>query len=310
MRCYSNQGQHAGKQQKASNISRLNPALQQQWDHAANAHLGNIDIKPYSNRKVWWTCDQCPDGLLHRWEATIYNRTRGNGCPQCIGHKVCKHNSWLPRLPWLQLSGTMKKMLGHLKPWWHKASSLWHCDVCGHKWSIPPGQRIRMKSGCPKCADHATTKRSKQPTFTDCQDPRGRACLAEWDHKLNAPQGNFPHNTSLKSHKHIFWFCSKCPAGQKHSWSAPPYGRVSPRNAGCPVCAGKAACKCNSLQSLYPDIAADWDYSKNQGQPSGYTASSHRMAWWFSSEQGSWQQEIQVHGKRLKRNQQKHFSAS
>ena len=40
--------------------------------------------------------------------------------------------------------------------------------------------------------------------------------------------------------------------------------------------------RCNSLQSLYPDTAAEWDYSRNQGQLSGYTASSHYLAWWSS----------------------------
>ena len=29
---------------------------------------------------------------------------------------------WLPRLPWLQLSGTMKQMMQHLMMWWHNAS--------------------------------------------------------------------------------------------------------------------------------------------------------------------------------------------
>ncbi len=39
--------------------------LRQQWDYAANAHLGDVVIKPQSNRKVWWMCDQCPDGHPH-----------------------------------------------------------------------------------------------------------------------------------------------------------------------------------------------------------------------------------------------------
>ncbi|KAL3130369.1 hypothetical protein ABBQ38_008195 [Trebouxia sp. C0009 RCD-2024] len=53
-----------------------------------------------------------------------------------------------------------------------------------------------------------------------------------------------------------------------------------------------AACKCNSLQELYPVIAAEWDYSQEQGQPSDYPASSHTLAWWLTPQRGSWQQTI------------------
>ncbi|KAL3130319.1 hypothetical protein ABBQ38_008151 [Trebouxia sp. C0009 RCD-2024] len=68
-------------------ISLLEPALQRQWDHTANAHLGEVVIKPYSNHKVWWTCNQCPDGHLHTWSARVANRSSGRDCPQCSGHK-------------------------------------------------------------------------------------------------------------------------------------------------------------------------------------------------------------------------------
>ena len=99
MRCHSSQGQRV--QQEGPDSSRLNSALQQQWDHAANAHLGNIAITPGSNKKVWWICDQCPDGHLHRWETTVAPRTRGTGCPQCSGRKVCKHNCLATKAPWV-----------------------------------------------------------------------------------------------------------------------------------------------------------------------------------------------------------------
>ncbi|KAL3158565.1 hypothetical protein ABBQ38_010784 [Trebouxia sp. C0009 RCD-2024] len=72
---------------------------QQQWDHAANAHLGDIVIKPYSNREAWWTCQQCPDGHRHSWLAIVRDRTRGNECPQCSGRQGCKHNSLATRAP-------------------------------------------------------------------------------------------------------------------------------------------------------------------------------------------------------------------
>ena len=45
----------AGKseEQPGPDISRLAPHLQQEWDHAANAHLGSIIIAPQSIKKAW-----------------------------------------------------------------------------------------------------------------------------------------------------------------------------------------------------------------------------------------------------------------
>ena len=294
MRCESAHGQPV--QQQGPDISRLDPALQQQWDHAANAHLGNIDIKPHSRRKVWWTCDQCPDGLLHRWEACMCDRTRGTGCPRCSGRKVCKHNSLATKAPKVAAQwdyeaniGTPDNVVAQSN---HSVG--WLCDACGCKWSASPGRRVcKNRSGCPKCADVARTKKQKHPTFAECQDPHSKAVLAEWDHERNPPQGNFPHNIRLQSNKGIFWLCHKCPAGQEHSWCAMPKHRMSRSKSGCPFCAGQAVCKCNSLRSLYPDIAEEWDHVKNQGQPGDHVAHSHHLAWWFSPQQGSWQQTIQ-----------------
>ena len=314
VRCNSAQGQPL--QQQGPDISRLDPGLQQQWDHAGNAHLGSIDIKPHTKRKVWWTCDPCPDGHLHSWEATVDNRSSGTSCPQCSGHKVCKHNSLATKARLVASQwdyeanvGTPDSVLAQSN---HPVA--WHCDQCGGKWKASPNARVcKNKHGCPKCGGRARSKKqTKHPTFAECQDPHSKAVLAEWDHERNPLQEHFPHNTTLKSSKQIFWLCHKCPAGQEHSWSASPHNRTGRSKTGCPFCAGQAACKCNSLPALYPGIAAEWDYAKNTKQPSDYTASSTSVAWWSSPQGGSWQQRIDsrtngVHQRtaRLKRIQQR-----
>ena len=294
MRCNSAQAQPV--QQQGPNISRLDPALQQQWDHAANAHLGSIDITPYSNRKVWWTCDQCPDGHLHSWEAAVSSRTGGSGCSQCSGRKVCKHNSLATKAP--KVAAQWDYEANNCTPDSVVAQSHtsvgWRCNVCGHPWRARIDVRAsRNKTGCPQCADsRRTKKRINHPTLAECQDPHSKTVLAELDHERNPLQLNFPHNTTLRSHKQIFWLYHKCSAGQEHSWTAEPKRRTGRGKRGCPFCAGQAACKCNSLSSLYPDIAAEWDFTKNEDQPSDYTARSHHPAWWVTPQHGSWQQRI------------------
>ena len=311
VRCHSTwHGQPA--QEGGPDISRLNPGLQQQWDHAANAHLGPIDITPNSSRKAWWICGQCPDGHLHSWEATVKNRSNGSGCPQCSSRKVCRHNSLATKAP--KVAAQWDYEANDSTPDNVVAQSNqpvgWRCDVFGHKWSASPNRRVsKIKAGCPQCCElNRGKKHIKHPTFAECQDPHSRAILSEWDHERNTLQGNFHCNVTLQSGKQIFWLCNKCPAGQEHSWSASPNQR---NKSGCPVCAGKAACKCNSLQALYPDIAAQWDHAKNKGQPCDYTACSAYLAWWCSLHCASWQQTIESRTKllqqkpaRLKRIQQ------
>ncbi|KAL3153715.1 hypothetical protein ABBQ32_013311 [Trebouxia sp. C0010 RCD-2024] len=86
-------------QQEGPDIRNLLQLLQKQWDHAANAQLGNTVIKPYSNMKVSWICDQCSDGHVHSWSAPVSNRSRGRGCPQCGGCQICQHNSLATKAP-------------------------------------------------------------------------------------------------------------------------------------------------------------------------------------------------------------------
>ena len=271
-------------------ISLLHPELQKQWDHAANAYLGNIVIRPQSHCKVWWRCDQCPDGHLHQWESQVKERTKGTGCPQCSGKKVCKHNSLATIAPWAAAQWDFEANADLGTPDSTLAQSNlkvgWHCHECGHKWTTTPNARVSKSSGCRKCQPRYKTK---QPTFAESAHP----LLAQWDHKSNAAHGNFPSEVTLGSHKKIYWLCSACPAGQVHSWVARPGQRIAIKHpTGCPFCAGQAACKCNSLQALYPDIAAQWDHSKTESQPSDYTAGSNHLAWWQSPQRGSWQQSI------------------
>ena len=294
--------QHAAAQQGGPDISRLDPHLQQQWDHAANTHLGGVDIRPQSKRKVRWICDQCPDGHLHSWSARVQSRTNGSGCPQCSGRKVCKHNSLATKAPAVAAQwdyeandGTPDGVVAQSNQPAH-----WHCDACGHEWRATICARVsKLKRGCPQCAESARTKKKyvKQPTIAE-----NPVLLAQWDHKRNAEQGHFPDRVRLQSAKQIFWLCNKCSVGQQHSWSAQPFSRTGPSKTGCPCCSGHAACECNSLQALHPSIAAEWDHSRNEGQPSEYNAHSVHLAWWISPQRGSWQQTIKTRSRNLEQN--------
>jgi len=94
---------------KGPDTRMLADELQKQWHDRLNMHLGNILITPGSNRKVWWSCDQCPDGLPHIWEATILKGTYGRGCPFCSGNAICQHNTLARKAPEVALFWDAKR---------------------------------------------------------------------------------------------------------------------------------------------------------------------------------------------------------
>ena len=271
-------------------ISQLDPVLQKQWDHAANKHLGVVVIRPHSRKKVWWQCDQCPDGHLHSWAATLYNRSNGAGCPQCSGRLVCKHSSLRTKAP--VVAAEWHPTRNDCGPEDVTASSnrsaVWQCQLCNHVWTAHINLRVGQGTGCPKCSTGFGQSKKTHPTFADSNDP----LLTEWDHSRNAALSIFPDKIKLRSHKSVFWLCPNCPAGQQHSYSAAPNNRTGNKRSGCPFCSGRKACKCNSLRVHCPELTLSWDFTKNKGTPDDHTAHSNYMAWWISTEGKSWQQSI------------------
>lgn len=137
-------------------ISLLDPALQKQWDHAANAHLGTIEIQPDSNLRVEWICDQCPGtGHWHTWSALVSSRTSGSGCPARGGRKVCSHNSLATMAPRVAAQWDYEVNDGSPDNILMASDKLvgWRCGVCKHRYmSTPKAQCMRMPFPCPMCA--------------------------------------------------------------------------------------------------------------------------------------------------------------
>ncbi len=61
-----------------NDLQTRNPSLAEEWDYDKNGNLKPTDVFEKSGKKVWW---KCANG--HSWQALIYSRTNGNGCPIC-----------------------------------------------------------------------------------------------------------------------------------------------------------------------------------------------------------------------------------
>jgi len=220
----------------------------------------------------------------------VTGRTNNDGCPFCSGQRVCQHNSVATKAP--DVAATWDSTANDGTPHDFTAASncrkQWHCPVCGHKWLAHIHSRTRQKSGCPECYNLKRARpKVRHPTLAECNHP----LLKEWDTEANAKEGLFPDKLRLGSNKRVHWVCCKCPLGMMHKYVSTVNSRAL-LGSGCSCCGGRSACKCNSLPSLYPNIARDWDYSKNDGKPCDYTAKSHAIVWWESGDLRSWQQSI------------------
>ena len=68
-------------------LATLSPNVAAEWHPDKNGSLTPEQVFNQSNKKVWWQCSQNPD---HEWKAVIGNRSKGSGCPECVGKKPKK----------------------------------------------------------------------------------------------------------------------------------------------------------------------------------------------------------------------------
>ena len=96
----------------------------------------------------------------------------------------------------------------------------------------------------------------------------------EWHNEKNGKLR--PCDVMSKSHIKVWWICS-----MKHEWRTAISHRS--RGDGCPYCAGKKPIRGETdLQTLYPELAKEWDYEKNGAlTPCDVTAGSHKIVFWI-----------------------------
>lgn len=99
---------------------------------------------------------------------------------------------------------------------------------------------------------------------------------SEWDYNKNAPLK--PTDVSFGSNFFAYWKCSN---QTTHSYRMAVKSRTDRlKGQNCPYCSGRRVAPERSLQHLFPEIANQWDYSKNLKGPSDYTYASQKKVWW------------------------------
>ncbi len=125
-----------------------------------NGHLKPYQVTPHKHLKAWWICK-----YNHEWQAFIYSRAGGSGCPYCSGQKVGFGNDLKTKFPETAKEWHPTKngklfpedvMPGSgIKRWWQ-------CLKCDESYEMSPNKRTttdrKKPRGCPVCAGKKVVK--------------------------------------------------------------------------------------------------------------------------------------------------------
>ncbi|MDA8530107.1 zinc-ribbon domain-containing protein [Candidatus Poseidonia alphae] len=265
----------AGKKVVKSNcLATTHPDLAKLFHPTKNGELTTSDLTAGSNKKVWWKCNVADD---HEWEAApmTVDRSDGNGCPCCSGHKVVKSNCLATTYPELarEFHPTKNGELtpsdvlggGAKKRWWK-------CDVAeDHEWKAAISSRIRG-NGCPFCGGRRV---SISNNLADCFPN----IAAQWHPTKNGELTS--NNVTSGTHKKVWW---KCEVADDHEWETSVQARTG-SGTGCPCCAGHKVVKSNCLETTHPEITAQWHPTKNGDlTPQMVVGGTQQKVWWKCSD--------------------------
>ncbi len=276
--------QYALVQRKNSLMIKY-PEIANEWNIEKNGILTPDMFFPRSEEKVWWKCSKG-----HEWEAVIYSRVDGSGCPYCSGRRAITGETDLATLrPDLIREWDFEKnnispndcTVGTSKVVW------WKCSK-GHKWEASIYDRSSKGNGCPFCSGKRVLF-----GFNDLQT-LNPSLAKEWNYEKNGDL--LPSGFTVSSGRKVWWKCSK-----GLEWQSVIANRSGSGN-NCPVCSGKRVLiGYNDLATKAPELAIEWNYEKNHGvKPTEYTVASGKRVWWKCSVGHEWQSIISnrtLHGR-------------
>lgn len=200
-----------------------------------------------SRKRMPWRCATCS----HPWETRIEHRANGAGCPRCAARRrgdglaiARAGESLLDTHPAIAAEAdgwdpsTVKPRSNRKVPW--------RCDVCDHRWSAPPSNRVGG-SGCPQCGH------KRVAVFRSTPQP-GQSLADMFPDLAAEADGWDPSQYSYGSETKMPWRC-----GRGHQWTATLNNRTNSRT-GCPFCVGhRIEAGFNDLATTHPALAVQAD---------------------------------------------------
>lgn len=244
------------------------PEIMKEWDYSKN------EIEPnkasiWSQDKYWWICAKG-----HSWQATPEKRKMGRQCHICSGQVATKGKNLGIEHPEFikEWSAKNKKSIFEYLPKSGK-KVFWICKN-NHEFCSSINNRVKG-DGCPYCSH--------------------KKASAEYNLKIKHPNiakefsiknGTDPFTITCMSSKKYLW---NCPKG--HEYIASVSNRVG-CHTGCPYCSNQKVWDGNRFSVLYPEISKEWDFSKNDCNPSDLTYGSESVVFWKCKNNHSWSASI------------------
>lgn len=219
------------------------------------------EVTTGSHAKYWWECRLAG----HKFQKTVSERliSYGTSCKDCKAVEELEGNELSTIAPDIakyydETKNPLKASEISVKD---TAIVHWFCDN-GHSYTCAVYNKVRKGTGCNECA-----RSRNRATVANNLAVLHPELAKEFDVTVNGVTADsvLPGNGTVYS-----W---TCPEG--HSWLATPNERTFFARS-CPDCkVGE-----RGLASLYPEIAAQFDATKNGEMPARLLSGSMSVYWW------------------------------
>lgn len=275
------------------------PDLVSEWHPTKNWPKTPENISHGSGYKAWWileyTDQKTGKTFIFEWQAAVYHRSKGQGCPFLTGKKIYPgFNDLATICPEVgnQVHPTKNDGKNASDIFAYSGKEIWwifpyddpetgkHFDF---EWQASPATRVKTP-GCPFL--------SNQRRWIGFNDFKTKYpdIAAQWNYELNekGPEYYMPN-----SREEVWWiYHYENPKTGEHfdfEWQARITNRVQD-NGGCPALSSNIVYEgYNDLATLRPDLATEWDWKKNKVEPNEVTLYSNKKRWWICPKCGkSW----------------------
>jgi len=245
--------------------------LAAEWNTEKNGDVTPDNVVAGSEERVWWICEEG-----HEFHTTVAARTRGAGCHVCT-HQLAHPTTCLAAThPEIAAKWDYERN-GDVTPETVFAGSLqkvsWRCDNgCSYDAAIVS----KVKGiGCRYCSNRGVNEKN-------CMRATNPALAAQLHPTKN---GKRTADNIVAGTSHYLWWL--CPEG--HDWKATGDNRLR-QDAGCPYCGNrKVWAGLNDMASVRPDLAAEFDVTKNGNfTPETIVFDTWRPLWWKCANGHEW----------------------